>query len=157
MIPSYVSRELIQYRGYIKLLTPDLDRVNKIRVVDYKTQAILFNSEVIMRDKRDWSLNQENRYCFSNIYNDETSIYFVTDKESNKIKIMSLDNNYKRLDIGNLSIQYKAEYKESIRTKDDNLYEINFDYGPIYSHDELEYTEEPETLSERLLRRYASL
>jgi hypothetical protein len=132
MIPSHVSSRLIQYTGFLRKLTPDLDKVNKIKVTDLKTQGVLFNSSVRLHNKREWSsdgYSQELRYHFEridNTENDNSRIFFVSDKDSKRIKIMSLDKTYKEVCSGLLQIEYKTDE----RIKSDNLYEIEFGYNP---------------------------
>jgi hypothetical protein len=57
MIPSYSSKDLIQYKGCLKVTCPDLDNANKIKVVDRKTHTVLFDSQVKLHNKVDWSSN----------------------------------------------------------------------------------------------------
>lgn len=127
MIPSAVSNYLIQYKGALRVLSPQLDNVQRIKVTDSVTNAILFNSNVKLHDKREWSSNgysQEYRFHFEKEDNTEENnsrIFFVTDKNSGRIKIMSLDNTYKIP--WHLDIQYKTD--ESIES--DNIYELEFE------------------------------
>lgn len=128
MIPSYASSNLIQYKGFLKKICVDLDNVNRIKVTDYKTQSIIFNDNVRLENKLDWSSNgysQEYRYLFEKVGNTENNssrIYLVTDKDSKRIKIMSLDNTYVDMGMPRLDIEYKTD--ESI--KSDNVYDIEF-------------------------------
>jgi len=128
MIPSSVSSHLIQYKGFLRRLFPNLDNVQRIKVTDSISNAILFNSNVKLYDKREWSsdgYSQENRYHFEKVGNTEensTDIFFVTDKESGRIKIMSLDNTYK------LPWHLRIDYKTDETNKSDNIYELDFEY-----------------------------
>jgi hypothetical protein len=126
MIPSYASHRLIQYSGYLNNINPDLDldKVSRIKITDNASQGILFNSVVILKDKIDWSSDGysiENRYLFEKIDNtkdNNSKIFFITDKDSRKIKIMSLDNTYS---------EKKIEYKTDNRDQNQNQYNINFE------------------------------
>jgi hypothetical protein len=128
MIPSAVGSHLIQYKGFLRTLTPNLDNVQRIKITDSVTNATLFNNDVKLHDKREWSSNgysQENRFHFEKVGNTEENssrIFFVTDKESGRIKIMSLDNTYK------LPWHLQIEYKTDETIKSDNIYELEFEY-----------------------------
>lgn len=101
----------------------DLDNVHKIKITDSKTGTILFNSDVILHDKIDWSLDgysQEYRYHFTE---NLSSIFFVTDKNTGLIKIMSLDTVY-NTHYDSIFIQYKADEKN----KSSNLYKLDLTY-----------------------------
>ncbi len=126
MIPSAVGRQIIQYRGFLRTLSPDLDNVQRIKITDSVTSAVLFNSDVKLYEKIDWSSDghaRENRFHFEKIGNTKTSssrIFFVTDKESGRIKIMSLDNFYR------LPWYLEIQYITNERNKSDNIYELEF-------------------------------
>ncbi len=128
MIPSAIGSHIIQYKGFLKKLSPNLDNVKRIKVTDLVTNATLFNSDVKLHDKIDWSSNgysEENRFHFEKIGNTEdnsSKIFFVTDKKSGRIKIMSLDNTYK------LPWYLQIEYKTDETIKSDNMYELEFNY-----------------------------
>lgn len=123
MIPSCVSHSLIQYTGSINELFPSLEYVKKIRITDSATQAILFDSEVKLHDKMEWSsdgYSEEFKYHFEKINDPNSRIFFVTDKSTKKIKIMSLNNTYQ------IPSYLLIEYKADERIKSNNKYEIEF-------------------------------
>lgn len=131
MIPSYSSKDFIQYKGYLRTLLVNLDNVRRIKITDSKTNCELFNSDINLVDKREWSsdgYSQEYRYLFEknhsiddNQYLYFTRIYFVTDKETNKIKIMSLEHEYY------IPYNLKIEYKTDQTNFCNNIYELNFE------------------------------
>jgi hypothetical protein len=148
MIPSYIGSyacsKLIQYKGFIKHIHIDLTYINKVKITDSTTKAILFNSDVVLKSKIDWAYNSHNnsdyRFLFESTKDahKNSRLFFVSDKQTNKLKYMSLDYTYLRpKTIGCLDIQYKATEK---MVCDEFLYELDFEIStdPIFISEELE-------------------
>jgi hypothetical protein len=134
MFPSYTSRALVQYHGYLhKTVFPIY--CNRIRIVDDTTKMCLFNSKVILINDLYWNAPYDNTVTtgykeFSKrtmlltpieVFDRHNTITFVTNKSTNIIKFMTLVIQY-----NGFKIEYHTEYITDYDRKKTNLFHINF-------------------------------
>ncbi len=121
---------LIQYKGRLESGSSIIsDNVKSIKIVDRKTKCILFDHDVHIVNKFDFSGDYGGpcwRYEFGAIDDQRASVHFVVQKETGLIKCMSLDFSFtKSVDF---TRYLKIEYKTDVKIESDNIYDISVEY-----------------------------
>lgn len=158
MIPYHISDNLLQYKGHLTTMSPNLDTVQRIKITDSVSKAILFNSEVKLIEKKDWSSSQEYYYFFEkidNIEEDYSVVFFVTDKLTGKIKTMSLEKqipSYNTYLQRSLRIEYKAD--SNVPRLGDSEYELEFEHRSHKPHEEFTTDDIDERFPKRFMQEF---
>ncbi len=136
MIPDLELENHIEYKGRLNtIVAENLSRITKIKITDDRTQKILFNGDVILKQYDNWdtvgSCVINYRYLFASSNNtkeNSTDIFLVVDNDNIIIRL-SLDHQTMN-DKGQCVIRYMTD-SHYIYTNDDtktlrDLYNIEF-------------------------------